>query len=91
MNKIVESERQRLRQPHLFIRLINFSHPEAERRNDKLQLGRSRTENSLLSTTETIPKLSRLRVLTSEKAMRARAVKDRLTLMASANLLVLSM
>lgn len=40
---------------------------------------------------ETIPKLSRLRVPTSEKAMRARAVKDKLTLMASVNILFLSM
>lgn len=40
---------------------------------------------------ETTPKLSWLHVLTSEKAMRARAVKDRLTLMASVNILVLSM
>lgn len=40
---------------------------------------------------ETTPKLSQLHVLTSAKAMRARAVRDRLTLMASVNILVLSM
>lgn len=61
MNKIVESKRQTVRQLHRFIHLISSSHPEAERPNDKLQPGRSRTENSLLSVTETVPKLSPVR------------------------------